>query len=167
MVLKCGGLPLGICVLGGLLSTKRDLKQWDLVHKNVISYLGKDGGVSEVLALSYDDLPSHLKPCFLLLGLFPENYAIEADRLVQMWIAEGFILHTEKGLFSTMEDIGKLDYLEELSQRCMVQFGKKNDYVERRHKTVCQLHDLVRELALSKARNMNFLNFSVNKHLMP
>ncbi|KAI3879426.1 hypothetical protein MKW92_041279, partial [Papaver armeniacum] len=42
MVRKCGGLPLAICVLGGLLATKRsEVKQWELARRDVISYINR------------------------------------------------------------------------------------------------------------------------------
>ncbi|KAI3883797.1 hypothetical protein MKX03_010597 [Papaver bracteatum] len=154
MVRKCGGLPLGICVLGGLLATKRsERKQWELVHRDVISHINraKGGGVNGILSLSYHDLPSHLKPCFLYLGLFPEDCDIPRKKLVQLWIAEGFIPQTEENAFLTMEDIGKHQYLEQLSQRCMVQLGKGFDG------SICRIHDLMRDLCLSKAKEINFL----------
>ncbi|KAI3947414.1 hypothetical protein MKW92_026563 [Papaver armeniacum] len=159
MVRKCGGLPLAVCVLGGLLATKRsEIKQWELVHKDVISYInrGEDGGVNGILALSYHDLPSQVKPCFLYLGLFPEDYAIPTKQLIQLWIAEGFIPHTEEHLLGTMEDIGKRHYLAALTQRCMIQLGKGN--TEEGIKSVCRVHDLIRDLSLSKGKEINFLS---------
>ncbi|RVW82970.1 putative disease resistance protein [Vitis vinifera] len=84
MVRYCGGLPLAIVVLGGLLATKHTFYEWERVHRNIKSYLrrGKDNyeqqgsGVSDVLALSYQDLPYYLKSCFLYLANFPEDYEI-------------------------------------------------------------------------------------------
>ncbi|KAI3955208.1 hypothetical protein MKW92_024532 [Papaver armeniacum] len=160
MVAKCGGLPLGICVLGGLLATKRsEIKQWELVRRNVISYLnrGEDGGVSGILALSYHDLPTHLKPCFLYLGLFPEDRPIPRKKLIQLWIAEGFISHTQKNSKQTLEDIAKHQYLAELIQRCMVQAGKEPLHPEAESKhQICRVHDLMRDLCLSKGKEINF-----------
>ncbi|KAI3868831.1 hypothetical protein MKW92_048155 [Papaver armeniacum] len=153
MVRKCGGLPLGICVLGGLLATKRsEIKEWERVHRNVISNInkGENGGVTGILALSYHDLPSHLKPCFLYLGLFPEDYAIPRKKLIQLWIAE---------------DIGKRQYLAELIQRCMVQVGKQSFFqIEKRKHHICRVHDLMRDLCLSKGKEINFLDTYNQQH---
>ncbi|KAI3832429.1 hypothetical protein MKX03_020663 [Papaver bracteatum] len=167
MVRKCGGLPLGICVLGGLLATKRsEIKQWEFVHKDVISYInrGEDGGVNAILALSYHDLPSHLKPCFLYLGLFPKGYAIPRKKLIQLWIAEGFIPHTEENILVTMEDIGKHQYLAELTQRCMIQLGNEFILEESEFGNICRVHDLMRDLCLSKAKEINFINIFNLQH---
>ncbi|XVF78620.1 hypothetical protein PTKIN_Ptkin14bG0149300 [Pterospermum kingtungense] len=58
MVKRCGGLPLAIIVLAGILATKTSLSEWQIVYENVKSYLkrGKEPqGIEQVLALSYDD----------------------------------------------------------------------------------------------------------------
>ncbi|KAI3914413.1 hypothetical protein MKW92_025815 [Papaver armeniacum] len=168
MARKCGGLPLGICVLGGLLATKKsEIKEWELVHKDVIAYINKseNGRVNAILALSYHDLPPHLKPCFLYLALFPEDYAIPRKKLIQLWIAEGFIPRTEEKLLVTMEDIGKHQYFAELAQRCMIQLGKEIILEEGKIGSICRMHDLMRDLCLSKAKEINFLNiYDLQQH---
>ncbi|XP_041011970.1 putative disease resistance protein At1g50180 [Juglans microcarpa x Juglans regia] len=126
MVTYCKGLPLAVIVLGGLLATKQTLEEWKHVHRNVKSYIHqqKDLGINTVLALSYDDLPSHLKLCFLYLGHFPEDFEIRTKELIQMWMAEGLILQTGSNK-ETLEDVGER-YLQELDQRCIVQVGQKS-----------------------------------------
>ncbi|KAI3957597.1 hypothetical protein MKW92_027761 [Papaver armeniacum] len=154
MVRKCGGLPLAICALGGILSTKReDIKEWRYVHRDVASNI--NGGVMGILALSYNDLPVHLKPCFLYLGLFPEDHAIPRKTLIQLWIAEGFIPHRKEDAHGTMEEAGKRQYYGELIQRCMIQVDK--DPAPRQGKT-CRMHDLMRDLCLLKGKELNFLD---------
>ncbi|KAI3933092.1 hypothetical protein MKW92_002248 [Papaver armeniacum] len=158
MVRKCGGLPLAICVLGGILATKRSgVREWEYVNRDIPSNInqGKNGGVMGILALSYNDLPIHLKPCFLYLGLFPEDYAIPRKKLIRLWIAEGFIPHTNQDSRVTMEDLGKHHYLTELIQRCMIQVDK--DFIPGKGKA-CRIHDLMRDLCLSKAKEMDFLD---------
>ncbi|KAI3867745.1 hypothetical protein MKW92_017460 [Papaver armeniacum] len=159
MVRKCGGLPLAICVLGGLLATKgSEIRQWETVRADVISHInkGENGGVNGILALSYHDLPSPLKPCFLYLGHFPEDYAIPKKKLIRLWIAEGFIPHTQENSPVTMEDIAEHQYLKELTERCIIQLGKGD--TPDGPKSVCRVHDLVRDLCLSKVKENNFLN---------
>ncbi|RZC91820.1 hypothetical protein C5167_021533 [Papaver somniferum] len=156
MVRKCRGLPLAICVLGGILATKRaEIKEWEYVNRNINSIVnkGKNGGIMGILELSYNDLPVHLKPCFLYLGLFPEDYAIPRKKLVQLWIAEGFISHMKEDALVTLEDIGKHQYYAELIQRCMIQPDKDTNPWR---KKACRMHDLMRDLCLLKAKQMNF-----------
>ncbi|GKU97392.1 hypothetical protein SLEP1_g10541 [Rubroshorea leprosula] len=44
MVGSCAGLPLAIVVLGGLLATNETLIEWDMVNRNIRSYLAKTKG---------------------------------------------------------------------------------------------------------------------------
>ncbi|THG10258.1 hypothetical protein TEA_003660 [Camellia sinensis var. sinensis] len=126
MVERCGGLPLAIVVLGGILVTKHTWSEWEIVHQNLNLFLrrGKSvgqqcEGVMEVLALSYHDLPYRLKAYFLCLGNYPEDVEIEAEKLYQLWMAEGIILPSslkdkEKGEGETMMDVAEC-YLDELA----------------------------------------------------
>ncbi|KAG5585123.1 hypothetical protein H5410_045557 [Solanum commersonii] len=43
------------------------------------------------MALSYHHLPSHLKPCFLYFAIFPEDELIFVDKIVKLWVVEGFL----------------------------------------------------------------------------
>uniref|UniRef100_F6HCD2 Disease resistance protein n=1 Tax=Vitis vinifera TaxID=29760 RepID=F6HCD2_VITVI len=154
----CGGLPLAIVVLGGLLATKHHTYEWERVHKHTKSYLrkGKDkyeqqgSGVSDVLALSYQDVPYQLKSCFLYLGHFPADHEIHTKTLVQMWVAEGIVSRVGE---ETSEDVAE-GYLDELIGRCMVQVGRRSS---NGRVNTCRLHDLMRDLCLSKAQEENFL----------
>ena len=71
--------------------------------------------VNKVLSLSYNDLPCHLKPCFLYLGHFLEDFEIPTEELIQIWMGEGFIpqISHEEDSEVTMEYEGK-QYLREL-----------------------------------------------------
>ncbi|GMY34937.1 putative disease resistance protein At1g50180 [Fagus crenata] len=162
MLKYCGGLPLAITVLGGLLAAKHTQEEWDDVHRHVKSYVNVREGLQfnkdKVLAFSYNELPCHLKPCFLYLGHFPEDFEISTKELVRMWMAEGFIqkIQYERGREDTMEDVGER-YLRELVQRCMVLVGKISSLG--RIKT-CRIHDLMRDFCVSKAQEENFLQIS-------
>ena len=106
MLVHCSGFPLAISVLAGLLSIRETIAEWEMVSGNVKKYImrgtnvldsentGQEYGVSGVLALSYDDLPSQLKLCFLYLAQYPEDHEIQVERLTQMWMAEGFTTST-------------------------------------------------------------------------
>lgn len=93
IVKKCGDLPLAIVVLGGLLSRKEaSYSKWLKVLQSVHWQLTQDPILcADILALSYHDLPYYLKPCFLYLGLFPEDFEISTRRLILLWVAEGFV----------------------------------------------------------------------------
>ncbi|XP_078161819.1 putative disease resistance RPP8-like protein 2 [Carex rostrata] len=103
-----------------------------------------------VISTSYEDLPIALKPCFMYFGVFPEEYQIKATTLIQLWIAEGFI--RQEGIKS-LEDIAE-SYFEELVQRCMVQVSERSCIGKIKY---CHTHDLLRDLAIQKAKENNFL----------
>ncbi|KAL3720345.1 hypothetical protein ACJRO7_005209 [Eucalyptus globulus] len=133
---KCGGLPLAVIVLGGLLA----VNEWETVYRNINLHFSDKSGVLKVLALSYDDLPWHLNPCFLYLGSFPRDVEILVKRVLRMWIAEGFVLFDssyEEGE-TTMENEAK-QYLMELVKRGLVQVQLN---LIGNIKT-CRLHDLI------------------------
>ncbi|EOY17928.1 Disease resistance protein RPP8 isoform 2 [Theobroma cacao] len=158
MLKKCGGLPLAIVVLGGLLATKKSWTEWEMVQKNINAYLNKVqqqeyGGVNGILALSYNELPFHLKPCFLYLGHYPEDSEISKTELIRLWIAEGFISPSLEGREMLMEDVAE-QYLVELINRCLVQVSRW-DHTGTNVKT-CRIHDLLRDLCVSKAGKENF-----------
>lgn len=105
-------------------------------------------------SMSYDDLPYHLKPCFLYLGNFSKDFDIIVKRLIQLWISEGFISSAQfnKDSVDTMEDVAYA-YLNELVERCVVQVGAQRSV---RNIKTCRIHDLMRDLCFLKAEE-NFL----------
>ncbi|MFQ6635530.1 hypothetical protein Gotur_011302, partial [Gossypium turneri] len=117
---------------------------------------GKNQGPEDVLALSYDDLPPYLRPCFLYLSHFPEDYEIHVDRLIQLWVAEGIVSskQEERDGGEIAEDVAE-SYLMELVERCMIQV-RERDVATLKVKTI-QMHDLMRDLCLSKAKQENFV----------
>ncbi|KAJ4955348.1 hypothetical protein NE237_012131 [Protea cynaroides] len=156
MVKKCGGLPLAIVVLGGLLATKQSIREWETVTKDIGRHLNQPQlqeqyGVWWILSLSYHDLPLYLKPCFLYLGLYPEDTIFHKRELINMWIAEGFVQQSAQA--TTMEEMGE-EYLVELINRSMVQVGERSF---RGKVKKCRLHDLMLDLCLQKAKEENFL----------
>ncbi|KAK0600313.1 hypothetical protein LWI29_013748 [Acer saccharum] len=150
MVQKCGGLPLAVIVLGGLLSNKTQLEKWKAVRDHIWQNLKKDNiHIPNLLALSFNDLNYQLKLCFLYLSLFPEDFEIDIGQLIRLWVAEGFVPQVEN---RNMEDVAK-DNFHELINRSLIQIGK----ISWGRVATCQVHDLLRELAIEKARELNLL----------
>ncbi|XP_058112023.1 probable disease resistance protein At1g58602 [Magnolia sinica] len=157
IVAKCGGLPLAIAVIGGVLSRKeKSVNEWYKVLTSLEWHLHEsEDAISGILALSYHDLPYYLKPCFLYFGAFPEDSEIRADDLIKLWIAEGFV--QQRG-GEELEDVAE-DYLNELINRSMIQVArrKSNGTVER-----CRIHDLLRDLSISEGKEERFLDVHGN-----
>ncbi|KAL0348643.1 UNVERIFIED_CONTAM: putative late blight resistance proteinR1B-12 [Sesamum angustifolium] len=84
---NCGGLPLAIHVIGGLLSEAKGRRDfWEHVADDISSAIAeKDEQFTNILALSYNHLPYYLKPCFLYMGAFPEDHEMRASKLIRIW----------------------------------------------------------------------------------
>ena len=133
-----------ILVLGGLLSRKDQTPSaWSKVPESVTwDHPESFEQCRKILALSNWELPYYLKPCFLYLGIFPEDSEIGSGRLIRLWVAEGFI--EERGSW-IMEDVAQ-DYLEQLVHRSMIQLtGRKSNGSMRK----CRLHNLLRDFSRS------------------
>ncbi|KAF8017619.1 hypothetical protein BT93_H2725 [Corymbia citriodora subsp. variegata] len=152
---KCEGLPLAIVTIGGLLSTK-DGQEWEMISRGLAAELKSNDRMhnfGKILSLSYNDLHCNLKSCFLYLGVFSEDHVIECMRLIRLWIAEGFVEEREQ---MTQEEVGQR-YLKELINRSLVQIAKTS--LDGRIKS-CRIHDLMREIIISKSRDINFVSFA-------
>lgn len=151
---KCQGLPLALVALGSLLSYKEmDEQEWELFYSQLRWQLSNNpelSWVASVLNLSYNDLPSYLKNCFLYCGLFPEDNQIERKRLIRLWIAEGFI--EDRGPETALVDVAAC-YLKELADRSLLQVVVRNEYGRPKR---FQMHDLVRELSLTISKKEKF-----------
>ncbi|CAM0875350.1 unnamed protein product [Alopecurus aequalis] len=151
------GLPLAIVVLAGLLRTK-SISERDKVFKKLkLGYEPKK--VRRILALSFDDLPSRLKSCFLYFAAMPENLIYNARRLVRLWVAEGF-LRPKKG--KTMEDIGQ-NYLKELISRGMIHLVKRD---RNGGVWLVAIHDRLHAFAQEEAQEASFLEVHDNADLL-
>lgn len=74
---KCGGSPLAIIAISGLLANKAQTEdEWEQVQ-NSIGYSVER--MMRILSLSYFDLQHDLKTCLLYLSMFPEDYVIEKN----------------------------------------------------------------------------------------
>ncbi|KAH0757016.1 hypothetical protein KY290_020509 [Solanum tuberosum] len=157
MVDRCGGLPLAIVVLSGLLSHKRGLEEWQRVKENLWQNIKDDSiELSYILSLSYNNLSTALKQCFLYFGIFPEDCVVRVDHILWLWMAEGFV-PTGKEI---MEDVAE-GFLNEVIRRSLIQVART--FWEKVSK--CRIHDLLHDLAVQKTLEINFLDiYDPRKH---
>ncbi|XP_073281121.1 putative late blight resistance protein homolog R1A-3 [Primulina huaijiensis] len=153
IVKNCRGLPLLIAVVGGLVAKANGERgYWEYVAENVNSVAAEsDEHCSEILWLSYNHLPNHLKPCFLYFGVFPEDHNISVSKLVKLWVAEGFLKPVPP---KRLEEVAE-EYLKDLLERNLVFVGRKQPNGTAK---TCYVHDLLRELCLKEAQNEKFLH---------
>ncbi|XP_044953640.1 disease resistance protein RGA5-like [Hordeum vulgare subsp. vulgare] len=151
---KCGGLPLAIIAISGLLAnTESTNDQWDRVKKSIGCALERNPSIEamiKILSLSYFDLPPHLKTCLLYLSIFPEDQVIKRKALIRRWISEGFIRKEER---YTLHELGERCF-NELINRSLIQPAARNTY----GKVVsCRVHDTILDFIISKSIEENFV----------
>ncbi|KAG8372160.1 hypothetical protein BUALT_Bualt12G0037600 [Buddleja alternifolia] len=149
----CKGLPLSIAVIGGLLAkSERTRQYWEYIAKNLnpIVNLEDNACCLKILSMSYINLPIHLKPCFLYMGVFPEDDEIHVPTLIKLWVAEGFL----KPISGKSFEVVARDYFNDLIDRNLILEHKSwDDYGKRKF---CKIHDLLRDLCLREARKEKF-----------
>nr|XP_043609665.1 putative disease resistance RPP13-like protein 1 [Erigeron canadensis] len=144
---KCNRLPLALKTLGRVLRTKSSDEEWEELLNSEIWNLPNEGHILPALRLSYYDLPPHLKQMFAYCCLFPKDYVFGKDELVLLWMAEGFLYHSNGR--KSMESLGS-ECFEELVSRSFFQHSANNES----HYT---MHDLISDLATSVAGEFFFM----------
>ncbi|KAJ4969226.1 hypothetical protein NE237_015927 [Protea cynaroides] len=140
IVNKCAGLPLAVKVLGSLMHFKIEENEWLSTEEGGIWNLQEMKGIMSVLKLSYDQLPSHLKPCFAYCSVFPKDYIFDKKKLIQLWMLEGLIINSSS---EQMEDTGN-EYFNILWGNSFfydVKWGECGDI------KTCKMHYLLHDLA--------------------
>jgi len=140
IVKKCGGLPLAVKTVGSSLFSRVDKKEWESIRDNQIwNFKQNEKATLPALKLSYDQLPSYLKPCFASFYLYPQGYAFCCSQISTLWGAFGFLPPTKES-----ESVIDVTYqlLHELRSRSFL-----SDYVDLGDDCTFTLHDLVHDLA--------------------
>lgn len=85
---KCEGLPLAIVITAGLLKNKLSTSWLREISESLHLFMVRDSSQHmDSLDLSYNQLPPHLRPCFVFVGVFHEDYDIPVTKLIWLWIA--------------------------------------------------------------------------------
>ncbi|KAM4099291.1 hypothetical protein ACJW30_07G146800 [Castanea mollissima] len=144
ILVRCHGVPLAIKSIGRVLCLEKTESEWLRVKANVLTNILQPGDdIFPILKLSYDYLPSHLKSCFAYCSVFPKDYGIEKEMVVQLWIALGLIqLSNTK---QQLEEVAN-EYFKDLLWRSF--FEEVGDKFEN---LKYKMHDLIHDLAESVA----------------
>ncbi|XVF30981.1 hypothetical protein REPUB_Repub16aG0106000 [Reevesia pubescens] len=143
---KCKGLPLAAKTLGGLLKGKPRREEWLYVLKSEIwsSYVKQE--IFTPFLLSYYDLDPTIRQCLLYCAIFPKNYKIRKDELIQHWMAQGYL--------NSDDNFGGEDYFNCLASRSFFQdFEKDADG----NITSCKMHDLVHDFVRFLSKHEFFI----------
>ncbi|KAJ1695032.1 hypothetical protein LUZ63_011730 [Rhynchospora breviuscula] len=150
IVRKCVGVPLAVRTLGALMGTKKELHDWrTILESNIWDDMESKKSISPILKLSYHHLPSHIKQCFVFCAIFPQDYIIEREILIQLWMANDFI--PTDGSMKDLETKGQ-SIFNELYKRSFFQNFKEE---ETKYGPIitCKMHDLMHNLATEIAGN--------------
>ncbi|KAL0441375.1 UNVERIFIED_CONTAM: putative late blight resistance proteinR1A-10 [Sesamum radiatum] len=151
---NCKGLPLSVIMIGGLLAkSEKTLDYWEYIAGNLSSIVNFEDNERclRILYISYQELPIHLKPCFLYMGVHPEDSRIRVSRLINLWVAEGFLKPISG---KSLEEVAG-DYLNDLIDRNLIivdRLGSSGKI------GLCKMHDLLRDLCLREAQRQKFLS---------
>eukprot|EP00258_Populus_trichocarpa_P033225 XP_024449244.1 putative disease resistance protein RGA3 [Populus trichocarpa] len=92
------------------MQSKRTREEWERVLSSELWGLDEvdrdqvERGIFLPLLLSYYDLPSVVRRCFLYCAMFPKDYEMRKYELVKMWIAQGYLKETSG---ADMEAVGE------------------------------------------------------------
>ncbi|KHG19447.1 hypothetical protein F383_24875 [Gossypium arboreum] len=146
VVKECAGLPLTIVIIAGTLRGEDDPLIWKNALGELKERIGKveevEAKVIESLKFSFDHLKDkQVKHCFLYCTVYPEDFEIWKDNLIECWIKEGFI--DDMGTRQEMKDKGHV-ILKKLEDNCLLE-NNTNKYGI----PCVKMHDAVRDMALS------------------
>ncbi|KAG8492347.1 hypothetical protein CXB51_009667 [Gossypium anomalum] len=146
VVKECAGLPLTIVVVAGTMKGEDNPLIWKNALRELKERIGKVEGVEaeviERLKFSFDHLEDEkVKHCFLYCTVYPEDFEIEKDELIECWIEEGFI--DDMGTRQEMKDKGHV-ILKKLEDNCLLE-----NITDEFGRPCVKMHDAVRDMALS------------------
>ncbi|GLT96090.1 hypothetical protein SLE2022_137370 [Rubroshorea leprosula] len=146
---ECDGLPLALITVAGSLKGISESRLWSVALNQLRdckrNVAGTDADAFQILKFSYDRLKNQqIQYCFLYCALYPEDFKIPEEEIIENWINEGFI--DEKESRQSMKDEGYhiLRKLEDNSLLEVIKDGRKGDCV--------RMHDLIRDMALDITR---------------
>eukprot|EP00268_Persea_americana_P042549 TRINITY_DN4260_c0_g1_i4.p1 TRINITY_DN4260_c0_g1~~TRINITY_DN4260_c0_g1_i4.p1 ORF type:complete len:951 (-),score=124.63 TRINITY_DN4260_c0_g1_i4:435-3287(-) len=152
IVKECDCLPLAIITVGRALRGVKDVSVWrNALNELKCSYTeidGMDDFVFSRLMFSYNRLRNdRIKDCFLYCALYPEDFKIRTEQLIENWVGEGWIDEMEN---TERERDKGYTILRELIDSCMIK-GYDSVILAGRLDTI-ELHDLIRDLAIKITR---------------
>ncbi|XP_078154584.1 disease resistance protein RPM1-like [Carex rostrata] len=162
---SCGRLPLAIAIVGSYLATKpKTSAEWKAMHDHLSSELANNrdlGEVNTALISSYAHMPHHLKPSLMYLSVFHNHKEIRRSRIIRRWMADGYV---KEGRTKTAEKAGK-GYFYDLIRRNCIQ-PSQTSIIANRNVKRCNIHDLMYDLILAKAKDENMVSLLVDENLI-
>lgn len=160
IVRRCGNVPLAVILVGSLLLHKeKEERIWSGFLDNQLKELSSNDGminIKKVLMVSYNDLPPPLKLCFAYCSLFPKDHIFDVDKLVHLWLSQGFVKPSSNNEES-FEEAGETCFFY-LAERCFFQEVIRDKrlphtrYGINEPMLTAKMHDLLHDLAIDVAK---------------
>ncbi|KAK9229648.1 hypothetical protein WN944_022612 [Citrus x changshan-huyou] len=142
VVEECGCLPLAVVTVAASMSVEEEIYEWqnplNELRGRLRSLNDVDTKVFGRLEFGYHRWKDEkLQQCFLYCALYPEDFAIPKDELIDYWIAVGFIDEVKD--VPAKNDRGHT-ILNRLVNCCLLESAEDGSCVK--------MHDLIRDMAL-------------------
>ncbi|AES87184.2 putative P-loop containing nucleoside triphosphate hydrolase, leucine-rich repeat domain, L [Medicago truncatula] len=161
IVKKCSGVPLAIRSIGSLMYSMQK-EDWSTFKNKDLMQIDEQGDkILQLIKLSYDHLPFHLKKCFAFCSLFPKDYFIHKTTLIRLWIAQGFV-QSSSDESTSLEDIGDKYFMDLVHKSFFQNITKHVFYGENE---MFQMHDIVHDLATFVSRDDYLLVNKKGQHI--
>ncbi|XP_059640078.1 probable disease resistance protein At5g63020 [Cornus florida] len=142
---ECAGLPLALITIGRAMASKKTPQEWNhaisvLKKSSTFKIRGMEDDVLRRLKFSYDSLSDEtIQICFLYCALYPEDWDIDVEDLINFWIGEGFL----DDECDNIDEAFKLAYdvIGRLKLACLLLDSRES------YKCV-NMHDVIRDMAL-------------------
>ncbi|KAF8086877.1 hypothetical protein N665_0609s0008 [Sinapis alba] len=139
---KCYGLPLALNVIGETMSSRKTIQEWSHAHDVLTSFAADFSCMQDkilpILKFSYDNLKDDMfRECLQYCALFPEDYEIDKEELVEYWICVGIIDGNKDRDAATNHGY---EIIGTLVRACLL--------MEYEHTEFLKMHDMVRDMAL-------------------
>ncbi|XP_030479772.1 disease resistance protein RPS5 isoform X1 [Cannabis sativa] len=140
---ECGGLPIALITVGRAMAYKRTPSEWlyaaQVLRTSASEFPAMGDKVLPLLKFSYDNLSSEkLKSCFLYCALFPEDWSIDKDDLVNYWMCEGFLDEIDEEVCVKGQGYDLISFL--LCSCLLEEVSESSNQVK--------MHDVIRDMAL-------------------
>ncbi|KAK3428141.1 hypothetical protein EUGRSUZ_F04253, partial [Eucalyptus grandis] len=146
---ECDGLPLALITIGRAMAGIANPHEWKYalttLRNKPHNLPGMVEEVYNILEFSYNSLKDSTQQCFLYCCLFPEDYPIVNNELIELWIGESLLGDTNN--VYRMREEGEY-VLGDLKRLCLLESGL-DDY----QRQYVKMHDVIRDMAIWIARD--------------
>ncbi|XP_039170626.1 LOW QUALITY PROTEIN: disease resistance protein SUMM2 [Eucalyptus grandis] len=144
IVEECKGLPLALITVGQAMAGKDSPHEWrnalTTLRNNPYKLSGMVEELYHILEFSYNSLSNPTRQaCFIYCCLFPEDYHMISDDIINLWIGEGLLGDTNDDVYH-MQDEGE-SVLGDLKRACLLESGCIG------FRPYVKMHDVIRDMA--------------------